>query len=135
MNFDLDPLDLSSGIAGAFVLDLAPSPASPSHARLAVRRLVAGATADWRAELAVSEAVSNAVMHAYRDTADGRIRVFGDLIGRRLSLVVEDTGSGLIPRADSPGLGFGLPLMASVTDELAIESTAAGTRLAMVFRV
>jgi CHAD domain-containing protein len=63
--------------------------------------------------LAVSEAATNAVVHAYRESA-GHLHVRAHVDGAELIVVVADTGSGMAPRNDSPGLGLGMPLMASV---------------------
>src|ERR1044071_7534557 len=60
--------------------------------------------------LAVSEAATNAVLHAYRDRDPGQIRVDARVLDDgRLRIVVEDDGFGPLPRPDSPGLGLGLP--------------------------
>jgi serine/threonine-protein kinase RsbW/stage II sporulation protein AB (anti-sigma F factor) len=37
---------------------------------------------------------------------------------RRLTVVVADRGRGILPRADSPGLGLGLPLIATLAESL-----------------
>lgn len=85
--------------------------------------------------LAVSEAVTNAVHHAYRDTEPGEVRVQVELFEDELELVVEDDGGGIRPRPDSPGLGLGLPLIATVADRLDTRTTPdGGTRLCIWFR-
>ena len=111
-----------------FVLVLPAAATSPRRARDAVRSMVTRPAVADRPVLAVSEAVSNAVAHAYRTGDAGSVRVFGDLAGGVLTLIVEDDGAGLVPRPDSPGPGLGLPVIATVADRLAIDSTAAGTR-------
>jgi anti-sigma regulatory factor (Ser/Thr protein kinase) len=82
--------------------------------------------------LAVSEAATNAVVHAYREAA-GTLVVRAHVDGRDLIVVVRDTGLGLVPRGDSPGLGLGMPLMASVTTTFNVVSTASGTEVHMTF--
>jgi serine/threonine-protein kinase RsbW len=82
--------------------------------------------------LAVSEAATNAVVHAYRDR-DGQLEVRAHVDGDELLVVVRDTGSGLAPRPDSPGLGLGMPLMATVTRRFHVESAAEGTEVHMAF--
>jgi anti-sigma regulatory factor (Ser/Thr protein kinase) len=82
--------------------------------------------------LAVSEAATNAVVHAYRET-EGRLKVRAHVDGGELVVVVGDTGSGLAPRRDSPGLGLGMPLMASVTSRFQVVSRGAGTEVHMAF--
>ncbi len=84
--------------------------------------------------LAVSEALTNAVLHAYRDMEVGDLRVVACDKPDRLVVVVRDYGGGMLPRADSPGLGLGLPLISSMTDALQIEAAdGAGTLLRMHF--
>jgi serine/threonine-protein kinase RsbW/stage II sporulation protein AB (anti-sigma F factor) len=78
-------------------------------------------------ELAVSEACTNVVLHAYRDREVGAFRV---LVQRAVGLVrvtVSDDGSGMKPRPDSPGLGLGLPTMAALTDHLDVGTAGDGT--------
>jgi anti-sigma regulatory factor (Ser/Thr protein kinase) len=84
--------------------------------------------------LAVSEAITNAVVHAYRDADVGDVRVVACNEPDRLVVVVRDYGMGMLPRADSPGLGLGLPLISQMTDDLQIEAAdGAGTLLRMHF--
>jgi serine/threonine-protein kinase RsbW/stage II sporulation protein AB (anti-sigma F factor) len=83
-------------------------------------------------QLAVSEAATNAVVHAYRET-EGRLHVRAHVDGLELIVIIGDTGSGIAPRADSPGLGLGLPLMASVTTRFQVVSQGAGTEVHMAF--
>lgn len=85
-------------------------------------------------QLAVSEAATNAVVHAYRES-EGSLHVHAHVDGAELVVVVSDTGSGLAPRADSPGLGLGMPLMASVTTRFHVVSQGRGrgTEVHMVF--
>src|SRR4051794_24204815 len=85
--------------------------------------------------LAVSEAATNAVLHAYRDRSPGQIRVDARVLDDgRLRIVIEDDGFGPLPRPDSPGIGLGLPTIASVADAVELSAgSAAGARLAMTF--
>jgi anti-sigma regulatory factor (Ser/Thr protein kinase) len=87
----------------------------------------AGATADQldSIRLAVSEAATNVVVHAYRDTP-GRIRLDAGLARGELWVLIADDGSGMHPKLDSPGLGFGLSLMSQVCDEFAIAKRSSG---------
>ena len=88
-------------------------------------------------KLAVSEAVTNVVMHAYvgADSA-GEVRLRARVQERDLHVTVSDDGSGMAPRDDSPGLGLWLPLMRHLADQLDIRRPAggAGTELWMRFR-
>jgi anti-sigma regulatory factor (Ser/Thr protein kinase) len=84
--------------------------------------------------LVVSEAASNAVLHAYRDAdAPGEIRLSIAVDDQgRLCVSVADDGLGMAPRPDSPGLGIGLPLIAQLADDLQI-ITDGGTTMIMRF--
>lgn len=85
--------------------------------------------------LAVSEAATNAVLHAYRDREPGQIRVEARVDDDGcLRIIVEDDGFGPLPRPDSPGIGLGLPTIASVADAVELSAgSAAGARLSMLF--
>jgi anti-sigma regulatory factor (Ser/Thr protein kinase) len=85
--------------------------------------------------LAVSEACTNVVVHAYRESAHaGNISVGLELEARSLRVQVSDDGVGMGPRTDSPGLGLGLPIIASVADGFAVERRPrGGTELCMRF--
>ena len=85
--------------------------------------------------LAVTEACTNVVIHAYAD-AEGPMEIRAALGDSELSVVVRDDGRGVVPRADSPGLGLGLPLIATLTESLELgtgEDDA--TEVRMTFRV
>lgn len=84
--------------------------------------------------LAVSEAATNVVVHAYR-SAPGTLEVDADARSGMLTVRVLDAGVGMAPRADSPGLGLGLPLIARLADrfEVGLGPTGTGTELAMTF--
>lgn len=119
-------------------LDLPAVVASCPRARHAVRAALAGAAVEMSAvDLAVTEAVTNVVVHAYRDrdAADepGRVRVTLDLDAVGARVAVADDGLGMAPRDDSPGLGLGLSLIANVCDELEIDQRADGTTVHMRF--
>jgi len=78
-------------------------------------------------QLGVSEAVTNVVVHAYGDAAEpGPVEVAAALAAGELWVIVADTGSGLHPRRDSPGLGLGLGLIAQVSDGVDLEHRASG---------
>ncbi len=71
--------------------------------------------------LAVSEALTNAVMHAYLGTEAGPMTVeaWPDQKDQLVVRVLDD-GHGLVPRADSPGLGIGFGLMAQMADDFRV---------------
>jgi anti-sigma regulatory factor (Ser/Thr protein kinase) len=85
--------------------------------------------------LAVSEAITNAVLHAYRDGDAGDVRVVACAEPDRLVVVVRDYGCGMKPNPDSPGLGLGLAVIGRLATELNIErpDEGGGTRLRMCF--
>ena len=87
-------------------------------------------------KLAVSEAVTNAVLHAYADTEQpGEVRLLASLDADGVQVTVSDDGRGMVPRLDSPGLGVGLPFIAHTADTLDIGHNAGGgTELRMTFR-
>ena len=86
--------------------------------------------------LAVSEACTNVILHAYRDADDaGRLHVSVAADGNEMRVVVCDHGVGFKPRTDSPGLGLGMPLMAQLTEALDVEQHEGVNRLSMLFRL
>ena len=71
--------------------------------------------------LAVSEACTNVVIHAYRRAGvPGEVAVTAERRDGALWVEISDWGEGMRPRADSPGLGLGTPLMATLADHLEI---------------
>jgi anti-sigma regulatory factor (Ser/Thr protein kinase) len=83
----------------------------------------------------VSEAMTNVVVHAYRDMpSPGQIDMEAELDGDSLTVRVSDQGHGLEPRLDSSGLGLGLPLISqfSTASEVA-SSEDGGTEVVMRF--
>lgn len=87
-------------------------------------------------KLAVSEAVTNAVQHAYVGRRAGQVRVSARIEDERLRIEVSDDGSGMMPRLDSPGLGVGLPFIADTADALDISaSPRGGAQLLMTFEM
>jgi anti-sigma regulatory factor (Ser/Thr protein kinase) len=76
--------------------------------------------------LAVSEACTNAVVHAYRKRGSGNVAVRAERRGRAVCIEVADEGRGMRPRADSPGAGLGTPLMAILADRMEIAENPAG---------
>jgi anti-sigma regulatory factor (Ser/Thr protein kinase) len=114
-------------------------PGSPGSIA-AVRRAVAAVARDCGmtpqqlhdVRLAVSEAVSNAVVHAYADRT-GEITVDARVEGQELLVTVGDRGGGLVPRPDSPGLGLGLPLIVALTSRFEICNGEGSTEVIMAF--
>lgn len=83
--------------------------------------------------LAVSEALTNAVVHAYR-TGPGEVQITADRAGGELWVLVADEGCGHQTAPVSPGLGLGLALIAqSSEDFVIIERATGGTEVRMRF--
>lgn len=85
--------------------------------------------------LCVSEAVTNALVHAYRDDADpGRIQVDARVEDESFVVSVRDDGTGMLPRPDSPGLGLGMPIIAALSRSMDIrQMEGGGTEIVMRF--
>ena len=85
--------------------------------------------------LAVSEAITNAVLHGYTDRDRGYIEVAAETQGVAFIVTVTDDGNGMVPRPDSPGLGMGLPIIARLTQTMDVRSpeSGVGTQLCMTF--
>jgi anti-sigma regulatory factor (Ser/Thr protein kinase) len=76
--------------------------------------------------LAVSEAATNAVVHAYVGRPPGTISIEAFCDAAHLVIVVADDGLGTRPRPDSPGLGLGLPLMSRLAASVEFATGPAG---------
>jgi anti-sigma regulatory factor (Ser/Thr protein kinase) len=87
--------------------------------------------------LAVSEACSNVVLHAYLDAAaPGSLTVAAGHRDGQFVVAVRDEGRGMLPRADSPGLGLGLSIIGRLTERLEIsDNGGCGTEVRMTFPV
>jgi len=109
-------------------VDLPAVPKSASTARRAVLEALSGIAVDRAAvSIVVSEAVTNAVIHAYRDREHpGTVHVSASLDAEGIEVSVADDGIGMRPRIDSPGLGLGVPLMADLADHMEVESGGVG---------
>ena len=85
--------------------------------------------------LAVSEAATNVVVHAFVDREPGIIRIVVEPGDRQVVVRVLDDGSGLVPRSDSPGIGLGLPTIGQLTESFDIRDGLGehGTEVRMVF--
>ena len=85
-------------------------------------------------ELAVSEAVSNAVVHGFEGRDDGAIIVRARIEGLDwLVIDVVDFGSGISAAGRDARAGFGLPIIGALADSVEIRTGREGTRLVMRF--
>jgi len=141
----------ASGMIGALApgcsVDTAPDleltlPARPEN--VAVARHAIGGFADVLevpdqtladVKLAVTEACTNVVVHAYPN-GEGPMGLRASVDDGVLRVVVVDEGRGILPRADSPGLGLGLPLIATLAESLELGSGLnEETEVRMTFRL
>jgi serine/threonine-protein kinase RsbW/stage II sporulation protein AB (anti-sigma F factor) len=119
-------------------------PAQPTHIaeiRRDVTNLASGFGADEIAllqiNLAVSEAATNAILHAYRGrAAAGDVHVLVQHADDFLDVSIADSGIGMSPRRDSPGLGLGLCLMAHEAHSCQVKtSPEGGTEVILRFQL
>ena len=92
-------------------------------------------------KLALTEAVSNSVRHAYGTEGDGQVEIRYELRGDRVTIEVVDDGNGFDPTSPrrstatsfSEG-GLGIAIIRTIADELEIESRPGvrGSRLRFV---
>lgn len=117
-------------------------PAVPSSVRELRRRATAFASAAGASEdvvqavaLAVSETVTNAVIHAYAGRDPGPVTVRCRADGARLVVDVVDEGVGIAARRDSPGAGQGLAIVGALAQTLhvALRPDGPGTVVSMSF--
>ena len=101
------------------------------------RHCGAGDATLTRLELAVTEAATNVVLHAYRRPMKaGRIHVCAGLVNGMFEVSIRDDGVGMSPHAESPGLGLGLTLMAHEADSCGIQTPpGGGTEVRLCFAV
>ena len=86
-------------------------------------------------KLAVTEACTNVVVHAYPD-GEGPMEIAASIRDGRLAIAVRDDGRGMLPRPDSPGLGLGLPLIATLSETLELgRGSDDRTEVRMTFRL
>jgi stage II sporulation protein AB (anti-sigma F factor) len=93
-------------------------------------------------KVAVSEAVSNSVIHGYEGATTGTVRLSASLFNNALEIVVEDDGKGIadVEQAMLPGtgsdperLGLGFVFMKSFMDEVDVQTEVGkGTRVKLL---
>ncbi|HEY0276930.1 MAG TPA: ATP-binding protein [Solirubrobacterales bacterium] len=122
----------------ALEVTLPAVPASIGHLRSYAREFATGAGATDAAvtdiALAISEAATNAVIHAYPagGTASATASLRGRVADDWLELAVADRGAGFRP-GPSGGLGVGLRVMAEVSDSMRVEQRDDGTTVVLGF--
>jgi anti-sigma regulatory factor (Ser/Thr protein kinase) len=85
--------------------------------------------------LAVSEAVTNAVVHGQRCNNEAPIRLAACVQGDGLLVSVSDEAGGIKPHPREDHLGLGLVLIAMAADSMSVQPWGpSGTRVAMRFR-
>lgn len=96
-----------------------------------VRPLADDTLADLK--LALTEACSNSIRHAYADGRDGEVEIRYELADSSLAVEVSDEGRGFDPAlvdAEPGGLdegGLGIAIIRAVTDDLSIGPRSGGT--------
>ena len=115
-------------------LDLTCEVTSVAAARHAIADLARrmGAQVD-DVKIAVSEAVGNAVVHAYRGVPPGPISVRARRERGRLLVIVADEGIGMTPDPSNPGLRVGIPLITKICDDVRFTSSDEGTVVSLSF--
>ena len=85
--------------------------------------------------LVVSEALTNAAVHAYVSMTPGSMTLVSAVSSASLRVTVTDEGRGMVPRTDSPGLGLGLGVMSRLAEALEISSPdGQGTEVCLRFQ-
>jgi serine/threonine-protein kinase RsbW len=108
-------------------LELPAEPGSVTAARHAAGDFAARAGAAREdVELAVSEAVGNCVVHAFPEGGEGTITLRAGIRESRVVITVKDDGSGLRPNIRGGGLGLGIPLIASLSEDYRLEGGPQG---------
>jgi serine/threonine-protein kinase RsbW len=118
------------------VLEARPDAVAPARHALAAFARDHGASPQRAADIAlvVSEACTNAVVHAYVEAPEpGTVELEATPAHGALYVLVRDRGRGPVPRRDSPGIGLGLPLMRTLSDRCVVEHADPGTLVELRF--
>ena len=122
---------------GQMRVELASTPDSVPKARREVTRFADAHEVDvdvlQRMRLAVTEAVANVVVHAYRFGESGVIGLRAACYDDRVDLEVVDSGVGIAPDPDGAGLGFGMGLIGTMADRVEMQTSESGVRITMCF--
>lgn len=91
---------------------------------------------------AVSEAVTNAIIHGYKDDRSGVVEIRAELNKNEITVIIIDHGCGIenieqareplyTSRPDLERSGMGFTVMETFMDNVEIESNDSGTRIRM----
>ena len=84
--------------------------------------------------LAVTEACTKVVRHAYPADIPGPVEISIVPSDEVVSVIVSDHGRGIGASSDTNGPGLGLPLIAAIADEVELQPVpGGGSRVAMTF--
>ena len=84
--------------------------------------------------LAVTEACTNVVRHAYSPAHSGPVEISIQPLEEYVSVIVSDHGRGIGTSSDTTGPGLGLPLIAAIADDVELQPVpGGGSRVAMTF--
>jgi serine/threonine-protein kinase RsbW len=84
-------------------------------------------------KLALTEACSNSIRHAYAEGGEGAVEIRYELADGSLAVEVSDEGGGFDPALLEPGQarfdegGLGIAIIRALTDELTVGSRAGGS--------
>jgi serine/threonine-protein kinase RsbW len=131
-------IDPVASTNAAFNLWVAAAPASVSVVRhrldalLGSYELATHRASDIR--LAVTEACTNAIVHAYPD-GHGDVLITAETATHELAVTVRDYGAGIPSDTPSNGLGIGVQLIHSLADTVTITNSNPGLAVRMTFRL
>lgn len=91
---------------------------------------------------AVSEAVTNSIIHGYKDKKDGIVEITAELNKNEITIIIVDHGCGIddieqareplyTSRPDLERSGMGFTVMETFMDSVEIESSKTGTKIRM----
>ena len=109
--------------------------ASVALARSTVRRFASDLEVDVDGMvLAVSEAVANAVTHAYAEDDPGVVELQASASPYEVAIIVRDHGCGMGGAHATAGNGFGIEIIRRVAQHVAVDDGPDGVALTMCFR-
>src|SRR4051795_8735441 len=84
--------------------------------------------------LAVTEACTNVVRHAYPSDHAGPVEISIQPLEEQVTVIVSDHGRGIGTSSDTTGPGLGLPLITAIADDVELQPVpGGGSRVAMTF--